>query len=232
MTDRELKLQKEVERLQKKVRELSEAYNRSTCELNELKSQKTSGKRVRPGIRSEEKVRIVCLYQQGKTMREIARETGKSLGAVQKILAKVTEESRMIYIYMDREKVSTVLDVCGATQKVSVYNFTDDMVSRAFGINENPDWKDFEEFLETRCMPRTRYGIREELKVLSMENYDPFLIVEKTEGRVHGDGQYLVKMDRKWVDEYNRVMRGTGNSERKKRYLMELLLDMTKGAEE
>lgn len=44
MTDRELKLQKEVERLQKKVRELSEAYNRSTCELNELKSQKTSVK--------------------------------------------------------------------------------------------------------------------------------------------------------------------------------------------
>ena len=58
-------------------------------------------------------------------------------------------------------------------------------------------------------MPRTRYGIREELKDLGIDFYDPFVIVQKTRGRVYGDHQYLSRMDRDWIRGYDEIMEHT-----------------------
>ena len=63
---------------------------------------------------------------------------------------------------------------------------------RAFGVIENPDWKDFEYFLEDRCFPRTRDHAKEILREMNLPFYDPLLIVEKTQGRMEGDHQWIM----------------------------------------
>ena len=54
-------------------------------------------------------------------------------------------------------------------------------------------------------MPRTRYGIREELRAIDIDFYDPFLIVQKTRGRVYEDHQYLSLMGKEWIRKYDLV---------------------------
>lgn len=61
----------------------------------------------------------------------------------------------------------------------------------AFGANELPTWEDFELFLEERCVPRERAGLREYLEALGLEEYDPLDIVRKTQGRMAEDDQWL-----------------------------------------
>ena len=62
---------------------------------------------------------------------------------------------------------------------------------RAFGINRNPTWEDFLEFLEDRCFPRTRDNLKLILQDLELDFYDPFYIIEKTKGRMGEDMQWL-----------------------------------------
>ena len=119
--------------------------------------------------------------------------------------------------------MATIIEACAITHRVHIINFTDDMLSRAFGIKEAPDWEDFEEFLEIRCMPRTRYGIREELDYMGIDTYDPFQIVEKTKGRVHGDGQSLECMNAKWVKKYEEIRRSGKELPEQKEQLRKLL---------
>lgn len=207
MTEKEVQMQKEIMRLQKKVKILTEAYNSTAMELEQMKKQqKKNVKMGRPGIDVKLKARIIALYQQGNPMRKVANATGISLGMVHKVLDEAAKKSRIVYVYMDREMPSTIIDVYGVTRKIKVVNLTDDMISRAFGIRKKPTWQDYEEFLESRCMPRTRYGIREELKYIGLDSYDPFAIVEKTQGRVYGDGQWLWKMSEVCVKRYDEIM--------------------------
>jgi putative transcriptional regulator len=74
---------------------------------------------------------------------------------------------------------------------VSVENFTDDLLFRAFGVNEHPSWKDYEDFLEERCFPRTRQNLKFYLKQLGLTEYDPFAICRVTNGRMHGDSMWM-----------------------------------------
>ena len=62
----------------------------------------------------------------------------------------------MILEYMNDDMLSTRIEVDFINNTVKIENFTDDEIDRAFGINEHPAMKDFEEFLEDRCFPRTR----------------------------------------------------------------------------
>lgn len=207
MTEQEKRQQQEIEYLQKKLRSLTEAYHHTAAELKRMKKEEKEGcgKRGRPALDAKTKARILTLCEQGHTMREIAGKTGTALGTVHKVITKAAQEARRVYVYLDREEPATIIDVCSLTHKVSIVNFTDDMLSRAFGIKEKPDWKDFEEFLESRCMPRTRYGIREELSYMGLDVYDPFQIVEETKGRVYGDGQRLERMEPDWIEKYDRI---------------------------
>lgn len=65
------------------------------------------------------------------------------------------------------------------------------MIHRAFGIKAKPTWEDFEEFLESRCFPRTRDGLRMILDDIGLDFYDPLAIVEKTKGRMAEDFQWM-----------------------------------------
>ena len=70
-------------------------------------------------------------------------------------------------------------------------NYTKNIVKTAFGENCVPSWDDFEGFLEERCMPKSRAGIREYLETIGVDEYNPIEIIKKTKGRMAEDKQWL-----------------------------------------
>ncbi|MCC8098658.1 MAG: hypothetical protein LIO78_01140 [Clostridiales bacterium] len=77
------------------------------------------------------------------------------------------------------------------TKELSIENYTDNFVKKAFGNKQNPTWEDFQQFLEDRCVPSHRAGIREYLETIGVFEYDPLAIIEKTSGRMAEDQQWL-----------------------------------------
>ena len=97
--------------------------------------------------------------------------------------------------YMQEQSVCSVIDVDERMREVSVYNYTSDIMARAFGKNENPSFEQYEEFLESRCFPRTRDKMKLMLKELDLPFYDPLMIIEKTQGRMAEDN-FWIRIDR------------------------------------
>lgn len=93
--------------------------------------------------------------------------------------------------YMHGDLLCTVIDVDFKHEKIYVDNRTDKILFRAFGVVEQPDWEDFLEFLESRCFPRTRAGMKYILQDLGLDSYDPLRIIEKTGGRMAEDRQWI-----------------------------------------
>ena len=80
-------------------------------------------------------------------------------------------------------------------RKVKIYNYTNNFIKKAFGRNENPTFEEYEEFLESRCFPRQRDKIKLVLEDLNLPFYDPFMIIEKTEGRMAED-DFWIRIER------------------------------------
>ncbi len=93
--------------------------------------------------------------------------------------------------YMNGDDISTIIDVDVINRKVRFRNYTDDLLLRAFGIKERVTYEEYESFLESRCFPRERDMIKLELSALGLPYYDPFLIVEKTQGRLEDDDCWI-----------------------------------------
>lgn len=93
--------------------------------------------------------------------------------------------------FMCEEMCCTQILVDFKHEKIRIRNTTDKIILRAFGINRNPTWEDFIEFLEDRCFPRTRDHLKLILQDLELDFYDPFYIIEKTQGRMGEDMQWL-----------------------------------------
>ena len=51
--------------------------------------------------------------------------------------------------------------------------------------------REYEDFLESRCFPKSRDKIKIELEALDLKNYDPLLIIRKTKGKMAEDGCYI-----------------------------------------
>ncbi len=99
---------------------------------------------------------------------------------------------RMWYRYKD--KICTLIDVDESKKIVRIRNYATNVMFTAFGVNTHPDINDYEEFLESRCFPRTRDKIKLELNRLDVPFYDPYLIIQKTEGRMAED-HFWIKLD-------------------------------------
>ena len=93
--------------------------------------------------------------------------------------------------YMNGQHVCTLIDVDDINQRVMIRNYTSNILLRAFGKNEHPTYKDYEEFLESRCFPGQRDKMKLILKDLDLPFYDPFMIVKKTEGRMAEDDFWI-----------------------------------------
>ena len=92
---------------------------------------------------------------------------------------------RLLYMY--KNEICTVIDVDERNRKIEIYNYTDDYIMRAFGKEEHPDFEMYEAFLESRCFPRSRDKMKLILKELDLPFYDPFMIIEKTQGKMAED---------------------------------------------
>lgn len=93
--------------------------------------------------------------------------------------------------YYDGERLCTVIVADFDEKRIVAENRTDQIVKTAFGNNETPTWEDFLAFLEERCVPRARAGIREYLDEIGVERYEPLEIVKRTSGRMAEDDQWL-----------------------------------------
>lgn len=96
---------------------------------------------------------------------------------------------RMWYMY--KNKVCTLIDVDEVKQIVQIKNYADNIMFRAFGSNQKPDIEDYREFLESRCFPRTRDKMKLVLRDLGIPFYDPYLIIQKTEGKMAEDDFWI-----------------------------------------
>jgi hypothetical protein len=93
--------------------------------------------------------------------------------------------------FYDSESLCTKIIADFTDETLSAENTTEHIVKTAFGKNEVPTWEDFQNFLEERCVPRRRSGIREYLEAIGVEEYNPMEIIKKTSGRMAEDNQWL-----------------------------------------
>ena len=76
-------------------------------------------------------------------------------------------------------------------EKVLIENHTSDPLYTAFGVNNNPDWQDYQSFLEERCIPKSRAGLKEYLNAIGVDEYNPVEIIRKTKGKMAEDQSWL-----------------------------------------
>ncbi len=173
----------------------------------------------KPSISARELCQIRKRHEAGETLTELAKIYGVSRQTLSKYMnqknsdaerigytlgqwVRLNRQFRKVNVadypirmeYMCREECCTVILANFKDRKIVVCNTTDDLLHRAFGIKAKPDWKDFEEFLESRCFPRSRDGMRLILKDLELDFYDPLSIIEKTQGRMAEDAQWIHMM--------------------------------------
>lgn len=96
-----------------------------------------------------------------------------------------------LYRYYDKAKLCSTIYVDFTAKELLAINHTDELIHRAFGANESPDWEDFMAFLSERSVPRTRHGIEHILKNMGLDEYDPVKITEISQGRMFEDHQWL-----------------------------------------
>lgn len=97
--------------------------------------------------------------------------------------------------YMHNQTVCTIIDVNEMKREIRIKNYVDNLMFRAFGVIEEPDYEMYEEFLKSRCFPESRDKMKLILKDLDLPFYDPFLIIEKTEGRMAED-DFWIRIER------------------------------------
>ncbi len=132
------------------------------------------------------------MQKNGKTTAEIAQNFNVSRQTISKYLNKPLNGNYVMRLnFMFRQKVCTEIYVNFADKKIKIVNRTNDIMKRAFGVNENPDWNDFEQFLEERCFPKSRAFQKTILKKIGVDCYDALQILEKTDGRTAEDNQYI-----------------------------------------
>jgi len=101
------------------------------------------------------------------------------------------EHAQTTFLYYDGETLCTRIYADFTNHTVLAENCTDRLIKTAFGKKALPTWEDLREFLEERCVPRQRAGLREYLETLGLEDYDPLAIIKKTQGRMAEDKQWI-----------------------------------------
>ena len=132
------------------------------------------------------------LQTKGVGTKEIADYFGVSRQTISKYLNKPLTDSYVMRLdFMFKQKVCTEIYVDFEHKQIKIINRTNDIMKRAFGVNENPTWEDFESFLEERCFPNSRALKKTILQRIGMDSYDPLQILEMNKGRTAEDNQYI-----------------------------------------
>ena len=126
------------------------------------------------------------------SQQRIAEHFGTTRQTISKYL-KNKLDGRVNYQidFMYKTSVCTTILVNFWDEQIKIINKTDDILHRAFGVNENPTWEDFNTFLEDRCFSKSRGDRKSVLRALGLDSYDPFQIIEQTKGKTYEDSQWM-----------------------------------------
>lgn len=182
-----------------KLRQIAEAANRN------MYTEKTEARH--PGGRKNsftepQIAQILALQKRGEKIAHIARRYQVSRQTIYSQIRRAYHFSddpdiRMRMAYMNHDDLCTTIDIDFKHEKIYIQNYTDQIPLRAFGVVTEPTWEDFEYFLEDRCFPRTRDHAKDILREMGLPFYDPLLIIEKTQGYMEGDHQWIMILKRK-----------------------------------
>ncbi len=165
------------------VNELKEIAKKSNDNRNAGRKQKLSKKQVQE---------IENLLEKGITMTEVAKIYGTSRQIIDKYINTPVESDYTLRMtYMNGRKPCTIIDVDFINERIIIKNRTEDVLHRAFGVVEEPTWKQFQEFLADRCFPETRGNAKAILKEMNIDSYDKLQIIEKTKGRTAEDNLWI-----------------------------------------
>ena len=95
------------------------------------------------------------------------------------------------FMFYDGDKLCATIHADFTDETVTAENYAANPAKTAFGNNALPTWENFQEFLEDRCIPRGRAGLREYLDAIGVGGYDPIEIIGITSGRMAEDDQWL-----------------------------------------
>ncbi len=134
----------------------------------------------------------IKMQGRGMSTKKIAEHFGVSRQTISKYLNKPLDGDYVLRLdFMFRQKVCTEIYVDFEHKQIKIINRTNDIMKRAFGVNENPTWEDFESFLEERCFPNSRALKKTILQRIGVDSYDPLQILELNRGRTAEDNQYI-----------------------------------------
>ena len=89
------------------------------------------------------------------------------------------------------KKLCTEITADYAKRTVEIVNYTDNLLCRAFGIDDKPSWKKYEDFLRSRCPTNTRIHREYLLDKYGLINYDVLVIIQVTKGKSWTDHMEL-----------------------------------------
>ena len=170
-----------------------------TSDLDELKAIADTVKKKNPRgagrkrvVTDEQIAKMHEMQSKNVPQSRIAEQLGVSRQTVMHYLSKGLSDDYTLQIdFMYRTSVCTSIYVNFKDKRIRIINKTDDILHRAFGVKENPDWDDFMYFLKDRCFPESRGDKRMLLDLMGIDSYDPLQIVEKTGGRTYEDRQWM-----------------------------------------
>ena len=123
---------------------------------------------------------------------------GKAITIMPEMYAKEFYEQKIatgndvkILEYYDKDKLCTRIYANFSDKTVKAENFTEHAVKTAFGSKAQISWKDFEAFLEERCISKNRDGLKEYLDAIGLYSFEPMEIIKATKGRMAEDEQWI-----------------------------------------
>ncbi len=105
--------------------------------------------------------------------------------------ARQIRHDLLVLNFYDGDSLTTKICADQTAHTLAIQNHSEDPLRTAFGVKQAPTWQEFEEFLESRCIPRHRDGIARYLDELQLDRYDPLSIIRKTEGRMAEDHHWI-----------------------------------------
>ena len=145
----------------------------------------------------EQIAHIMALQTRGVKITDIAKQYHVSRQTIYSQIKRAHHftddpDVKMRMNFMNHDDLCTTIDIDFMHEKIKIKNYTDQIIFRAFGVVTEPTWNDFEYFLEDRCFPRTRDHVKDLLREMNIPFYDPLLIIEKTQGRMAEDHQWIM----------------------------------------
>ena len=95
-------------------------------------------------------------------------------------LAKQKGHNLLKLNYYNNDNLCTTIIADYDNKIVKLKNFTDNPMYTAFGIKSNVDWEDYNSFLEERCIPKSRMGLKNYLCSIGVDEYNPLAEWQRT----------------------------------------------------